>query len=219
MNASAPAADLALSVVGVEKAYGPTRVLSDVSFGVKKASVHALIGENGAGKSTLVKIITGVIEADAGEVRLNNWVVRFKTPTEARAAGIAAVYQDPKLFPHLDVSENIFMGEYPLTAWGAVDRRAMRERASATLRQLGVELDLRSLVAGLSIAELQFVEIARALSSELQILILDEPTSSLTPAESGRLFDIIARLKSEGKSIIFISHRLEEVEAICDEVT
>src|SRR4051794_28350082 len=219
MDASAPAADLALSVVGVEKAYGPTRVLSDVSFGVRKASVHALIGENGAGKSTLVKIITGVIEADAGEIRLNDRVVRFKTPTQARAAGISAVYQDPKLFPHLDVAENIFMGAFPSTAWGAVDRRAMRARASATLRQLGVDLDLRSLVAGLSMAELQFVEIARALSTDLQILILDEPTSSLTPAESGRLFDIIARLKSEGKSIIFISHRLEEVEAICDEVT
>ena len=219
MNASTPVSEYALKVVGVEKAYGRTRVLSDVSFGVKKGSVHALVGENGAGKSTLVKIITGVIESDAGEVRLDNRVVRFKTPTEARAAGIAAVYQDPKLFPHLDVTENIFMGAFPSTVWGAVDRRAMREQASATLRQLGVDLDLRGLVAGLSIAELQFVEIARALSSDLQILILDEPTSSLTPAESSRLFEIVARLKGEGKSILFISHRLEEVEAICDEIT
>ena len=219
MNARTSVCEFALNVVGIEKAYGRTRVLSDVSFGVKKGSVHALVGENGAGKSTLVKIITGVIESDAGEVRLNNSFVRFKTPTEARAAGVAAVYQDPKLFPHLDVSENIFMGAFPMTAWGGLDRRTMRERASATLRQLGVNLDLSSLVAGLSMAELQFVEIARALCHDLQILILDEPTSSLTPAESGRLFQIIARLKAEGKSILFISHRLEEVEAICDEVT
>ena len=219
MTEGAPAEDFALSVVAVEKAYGPIRVLSDVSFGIRRGSVHALIGENGAGKSTLVKIITGVIEADAGEVRLNGRAVRFAAPTEARAAGVAAVYQDPKLFPHLDIAENIFMGAFPKGPLGAIDRGEMLRRAGATLRQLGVELDLRGLVAGLSMAELQFVEIARALSSELQVLILDEPTSALTPAESGRLFEIVARLKSQGKSIIFISHRLEEVEAISDEVT
>lgn len=210
---------VALKLVGVEKSYGPTRVLSDVSFEVGRGRVHALVGENGAGKSTLVKIITGIIAADAGDIFLDGARVAFQTPTQARAAGIAAVYQDPKLFPHLDVAENIFMGVYPLTPLGAIDRRAMNGRAAASLRQLGVDIDPRSLVAGLSIAELQFVEIARALSSELQILILDEPTSPLTPAESGRLFGLVDRLRAQGKSIVFISHRLEEVAAIADDVT
>jgi rhamnose transport system ATP-binding protein len=209
----------ALRIVGISKSYGPSRALSDVSFDIMQGRVHALVGENGAGKSTLVQIITGIIEADAGQIFIGPNAVRFQTPIEARAAGIAAVYQDPKLFAHLDVAENIFLGAYPTTVVGTVDRKLMYKRAAATLRQLGLDLDPRSLIAGLSVAELQFVEIARALLADLQLLILDEPTSALTPAESERLFKIVRTLRDRGKSVLLITHRLEEVEAIADDIT
>jgi rhamnose transport system ATP-binding protein len=209
----------ALRIAGVSKVYGASRALADVSFDILRGRVHALIGENGAGKSTLVKIITGIIEADAGQIFVGSNAVRFQTPIEARTAGIAAVYQDPKLFAHLDVAENIFMGAYPTTVAGTVDRNSMYDRAEFALHQLGLELDPHSLIAGLSVAELQFVEIARALVAELQLLILDEPTSALTPAESGRLFKIIRTLRDQGKSVLLITHRLEEVEAIADDIT
>lgn len=181
--------------------------------------VHALVGENGAGKSTLVKIITGIIAPDAGEISVGGEPVRFKTPMEARDVGIVAVYQDPRLFPHLDVAENIFLGNYPVTWLGAVNRRKVYAEARACLRRLHVDIDPQALVAGLSMAQLQFVEIARALSSELQLLILDEPTSALTPSEADKLFQIIRQLRDQGKSTLFISHRLEEVEAIADDIT
>jgi rhamnose transport system ATP-binding protein len=209
----------ALQIVGVHKSYGATRVLTDINFEIGRGRVHALVGENGAGKSTLVKIITGVVQADAGAVMVDGAPVSFKAPVEARAAGISAVYQDPKLFPHLDIAENIFLGAYPRTTFRTVDRRGMYASATAALRQLGVDLDPRSLVAALSMAELQFVEIARALSTDVQLLILDEPTSPLTPAEAERLFRIVRRLREQGKSILLITHRLEEVEEIADDVT
>ena len=209
----------ALDIRGISKSYGPTRVLSDVAFSIGRGRIHALVGENGAGKSTLVKIITGIVEADEGEVLLDGTPVRFATPIDARKAGVAAVYQDPKLFAHLDVAENIHMGAYPRTAIGTIDRRALYARASEALRRLGIDIDAHALVAGLSIAELQFVEIARALSTDVRLLILDEPTSALTPAESARLFSIVRRLRDEGKSIVLITHRLEEVEAIADDIT
>jgi rhamnose transport system ATP-binding protein len=215
-SASSPPA---LRVAGVSKSYGVSRALVDVSFDILRGRVHALLGENGAGKSTLVKIITGIVEADSGQIFVGANAVNFRTPIEARIAGIAAVYQDPKLFAHLDVAENIFMGAYPTTIVGAVDRKTMYERSGHALHQLGLDLDPRSLIAGLSVAELQFVEIARALVAELQLLILDEPTSALTPAESGRLFKIIRTLKDNGKSVLLITHRLEEVEEIADDIT
>ncbi|MDQ0395480.1 sugar ABC transporter ATP-binding protein [Labrys monachus] len=216
---SAAATGAALTLSGIAKSYGPIRVLSDIGFEIGRGRVHALVGENGAGKSTLVKIITGIVQPDGGEVSIGGRAVHFATPIEARAAGISAVYQDPKLFPHLDVAENIFMGAYPRTMFGTVDRRAMYDKARASLRQLGVELDPFSLVAALSMAELQFVEIARALSTDVQLLILDEPTSPLTPAEAEQLFRIVRALRDQGKSVLFITHRLEEVEAMADDVT
>ena len=208
-----------LRIVGVSKSYGPTQVLSDITFDILEGRVHGLVGENGAGKSTLVKIITGVAPADSGEIWIGSRITQFRTPSDARVAGVSAVYQDPKLFPHLDVAENIFMGNYPLTPFGAVDSKLMYERAGGALRQLGLDLNPRSLVAGLSMAELQFVEVARALSTEVQLLILDEPTSALTPAESSKLFEIVGKLRERNKSVLFITHRLEEVEAICDDIT
>jgi rhamnose transport system ATP-binding protein len=208
-----------LRVLGITKAYGASKALEDVSFDILKGRVHALVGENGAGKSTLVKIITGIVEADTGQVLVASKVVRFRTPIEARRAGIAAVYQDPKLFPHLDIAENIYMGAYPKTAAGTVNRKSMYAGAGTALQELGVEIDPHMIVAGLSVAEMQFVEIARALTTELQLLILDEPTSALTPAESERLFKIVRNLREQGKSVLIITHRLEEVEAIADDIT
>jgi rhamnose transport system ATP-binding protein len=209
----------ALRISGITKKYGPSYALSDISFDILSGSVHALVGENGAGKSTLVKIITGIIQADSGQIFLGADPVHFSTSLAARAAGIGAVYQDPKLFPHLDIAENIFMGNYPTTSLGRVDTTKMYRAASSALRQLGVDIDPRSLIAGLSVAELQFVEIARAISIDLQLLILDEPTAALTPAESDRLFRIVRTLRDRGKSILLITHRLEEVEAIAEQIT
>src|SRR3984893_6383844 len=209
----------ALRIVGISKSYGASRALDDVSFDILQGRVHALLGENGAGKSTLVKIITGIVEADSGQIFVGSTAVHFRTPIEARIAGIAAGYQDPKLFAHLERSEKIVLAAYPATLAGTVNRKTMYERAESALRQLGLELDPRSLIAGLSVAELQFVEIARALLADLQLLILDEPTSALTPAESERLFKIIRTLRDRDKSVLLITHRLEEVEAIADDIT
>jgi rhamnose transport system ATP-binding protein len=219
MNISSHSTEAALKVSGISKSYGQVRVLSDISFQIGSGRIHALVGENGAGKSTLVKIITGIVQPDAGEVSVGAQVMHFKTPIEARAGGVSAVYQDPKLFPHLDVAENIFMGAYPRTSLGTVDRREMYARAKTALGQLGVDLDPRSLVASLSMAELQFVEITRALSTDVQLLILDEPTSPLTPAEAEQLFRIVRKLRDQGKSVLLITHRLEEVEAMADDIT
>ena len=209
----------ALRIVGISKSFGPSQALSDVSFDIGQGKVHALVGENGAGKSTLVKIITGIIEADLGDLFLGGEHVRFRTPIEARSAGVAAVYQDPKLFPHLDVAENISMGNAPITAFGTVDRKKMYSRAKAAISRLGVDIDPYALIAGLSVAELQFVEIARALTADLRLLILDEPTSALTPADAEKLFRIVRGLRDQGKSVMLITHRLEELDLIADDVT
>jgi len=209
----------ALRVAGLTKFFGTSNALSDVSFDVERGDVHALVGENGAGKSTLVKIITGILEPNAGRIELLGEPVRFATPVEARRAGVAAVYQDPKLFPHLDVAENISMGAAPVTAIGAVDRKAVVARARDSLAKIGVRIDPHALVAELSVAELQFVEIARALAVDLKLLILDEPTSSLTPAEAEKLFQIVRDLRDSGTSVIFITHRLEELALVADVVT
>ena len=208
-----------LRIVGVTKAFGASNALTDVSFDVARGEVHALVGENGAGKSTLVKIVTGILEPDAGEILLGGLPVRFATPIEARRAGVAAVYQDPKLFPHLDVAENISMGATPVTAFGAIDRKAAAARARGALARLGVDIDPNALIAELSVAELQFVEIARALTADLRLLILDEPTSALTPAEVDKLFRIVRSLRDQGTSVLFITHRLEELDLIANAVT
>jgi rhamnose transport system ATP-binding protein len=208
-----------LRISGIAKSFGASNALTDVSFDVARGEVHALVGENGAGKSTLVKIITGILEPDAGEIALNGEVVRFATPIEARLAGVAAVYQDPKLFPHLDVAENISMGATPVTVFGTVDRKGVAGRARESLARLGVEIDPNALIAELSVAELQFVEIARALTADLRLLILDEPTSALTPAEVEKLFRIVRSLRNRGTSVVLITHRLEELDLIADAVT
>jgi rhamnose transport system ATP-binding protein len=209
-----------LSVTSMSKSFGGIRALEDVSFEIHAGEIHALLGENGAGKSTLVKTISGMQMADRGEIRLDGALVRFRTSMEARKAGVVAVYQDPKLFPHLDVAENILMGVHPLQGLGLIDRRRMYERARALLAELKSELDPTVMVAGLSIGEIQFVEFARALADgAARLLFLDEPTAALTPSETERLLQVVRHLRDRGTSIVFISHRLEELEGLVDRVT
>jgi rhamnose transport system ATP-binding protein len=208
-----------LRIDGVSKSFGPVSAVRNVSFSVKAGAVHALVGENGAGKSTLVKMITGMQKPDSGSIILDGEACRFNTPLDARRRGITAVYQDPKLFPHLDVAENIFMGFHPRGKSGLVSKARMYDEARRMLTELGMDLDPRSLLAKRSVAEIQFVEIARAMFADLRLLILDEPTASLTPSEADRLFEVVNGLKRKGVSIIFISHRLEEVRHVADDVT
>ncbi len=209
-----------LALRGIAKSFGGIHALKGVSFAIRPGEIHALLGENGAGKSTLVKIVSGLQSADAGDIRLDGALVRFRTPMEARRAGVVAVYQDPKLFPHLDVAENIFMGVQPLDRLRTIDNRRMYERARALLAELDANLDPTTMVAGLSIGEIQFVEFARAMAEGVdRLLFLDEPTAALTPSETDRLFRVVRRLRDNGTSIVLISHRLEELKGLVDTVT
>lgn len=208
-----------LELRGVSKTFEAVQALRDVSFVVEPGTIHALVGENGAGKSTLVKIVTGLERADSGHVLVDGAPRQFSTPIEARASGITAVYQDPKLFPHLDVAENIFLGIYDTTRLGTVNRRTMYRRAAELLSAVGVDLDPHAMAASLTVAELRFVEIARAMSADVRLLILDEPTAALTPTEAARLFAIARSLRDRGAAILFISHRLEEIFGLADRLT
>ena len=202
----------------LSKSFGGVHALRDVGLAARSGEVLALLGENGAGKSTLIKIITGVHQPDAGELLLDGRPVRFAGPRDALDQGVAAIYQEPSLFADLDVAENIFVGRQPLRG-GRVDWRRMYEEAEALLRRLGVRLSPRTKARALSVAQMQMVEIARAISVNARVLIMDEPTSSLTAREVEELFTIVRQLKAQGTAIIFISHRLEELFAIADRVT
>ena len=209
-----------LSLAALTKSFGGITALRGVTFDVAPGSVHALLGENGAGKSTIVKIVSGMLLPDSGKIELDGEAIAFASPMEARASGVVAVYQDPKLFPHLDIAENIFMGHHPRGAGGLIARRRMYDRASALIQDLGVHLDVTRPVLGLSIGETQYVELARALAvGEMRLLFLDEPTAALTPAEADMLFALVRRLRDKGTSVVFISHRLEEIRDLVDTVT
>lgn len=208
-----------LELKNISKSFSGVEVLHEVSFALRPGEVHALLGENGAGKSTLVKIITGVHQPDKGEILLKGERVHFNDARESRQAGIAAIYQELSLFPDLDVAENIFAGRQPVTSGRRVDWRKLYAEAGRLLDSLGVTLDLKQKARTLSIAQQQMVEIARAFSINAQILIMDEPTSSLTLHEVDDLFRLVRRLRAEGTAIIFISHRLEELFALADRVT
>ena len=207
-----------IALRSVSKSFGGVHALHDVHFDIYAGEVHALLGENGAGKSTLIKIITGVHHPDHGEIILNGESVQFNDPRDARANAIAAIYQEPNLFPDLDIAENIFVGRQPKRV-GGVDWQKMYQDAAALLDSLGLNLNVRAKARTLSIAHQQMVEIARALSLNAKILIMDEPTSSLTISEVDELFSIVRRLRSGGTAIVFVSHRLEEIFALADRVT
>lgn len=202
----------------IYKSFGGIHALNDVHAEVYAGEVHALLGENGAGKSTLIKTMTGVYQPDSGEIYFQGRPVRFGGPREAQRQGIGAIYQEPSLFPDLDIAENIMAGRQPTRA-GRVDWQAMYRKAHGLLQQLGVGLDPRTKARNLSVAQQQTVEIARALSLNAKLLIMDEPTSSLTLTEVAELFRIIRQLREAGTAIIFISHRLEELFAVADRVT
>jgi rhamnose transport system ATP-binding protein len=218
MTSDSPTTPL-LALDDAEKSYGAVRALRNGTLAVRPGEVRALMGENGAGKSTLVKVLGGVTQPDAGTLSIDGVPTVFHNPTDARDAGIAVIYQEPTLFPDLSVAENIAMGRHPLGAAHRIDKKKMHEEAAALLTRLGVRLDAERPVRGLSIADQQVVEIAKALSFDARVLIMDEPTAALSGPEVARLFGVVNTLKERGAGILFISHRLEEVFAICDTVT
>lgn len=209
-----------LSVTGIGKSFGPVRVLQDVAFDLRPGEVHTLMGENGAGKSTLLKILGGIHQPDTGRIRIEDEAVSIPDPRTAQAAGIALIHQEPLTFPDLDVAENIFIGHGGDRSWlGRIDWRRRYDDAKKILNTLGVALNPRAKLFGMSIADQQMVELAGALSQRARVLLMDEPTAALTPDEVRRLFAIMRRLRSEGVAIAFISHRLEEVFEISDRIT
>jgi ribose transport system ATP-binding protein len=202
----------------VSKAFVGVLALDRVSLTVGRGQIHALLGENGAGKSTLIKILTGVHQPDSGTVSLDGRAVSFRTPREAIAAGIGAVHQERNLITRFSVAENITL-EDPPRRLGLFDTATAVRQTRRWLDLLELDIDPRTPVSQLSVAQMQLVEIAKALSLESRFLLLDEPTSSLTPHETGRLFGILRRLAGEGVSILFVSHKLEEVFDLCSHVT
>jgi rhamnose transport system ATP-binding protein len=206
-----------LELVNLSKSFAATQALKDMSLSVMPGEVHAIVGENGAGKSTLIKIMTGVHQPDSGTIRVGGQPISFRTTQEAQAAGIAAIYQEPMVFPDLNVAENIFISNRQKGAimrWGDIFHEA-----EALIAPLGVKLDVRRAASGLTLAEQQTVEIARALSLKVKVLIMDEPTASLSAHEVARLLDIARALKEQGVAVIYISHRLDEIFRIADRVT
>ncbi|MPW16593.1 ATP-binding cassette domain-containing protein [Paraburkholderia sp. CNPSo 3157] len=201
------------------KSFGRVRALSDGELVLWPGEVHALLGENGAGKSTLVKILAGVHQPDTGELRIDGIERRFATPAEARDAGLAVIYQEPTLFFDLSIAENIFMGRQPVDRFGRIQHDAMRREVDSLLASLGVDLRADRLVRGLSIADQQVIEIAKALSLNANVLIMDEPTAALSLPEVERLFAIVRKLRERDVAILFITHRLDEVFALTQHVT
>jgi ABC-type sugar transport system ATPase subunit len=209
-----------LKLEGIAKSFPGVRALAGINFDVRAGEVHALLGENGAGKSTLIKIMSGVHHADSGTMSLDGNPKTFASPQEAQANGIATIYQELLLFPELTVAENIFMGHAPKKRFGAIDWRKMRERARELLASLDIhDLHPGALVGALSVGNRQRVEIAKALSHNARVLIMDEPTAALTEHDVERLFRIVRLLRERGVGIVYISHRLEEVFLLADRVT
>ncbi|HEX9169846.1 MAG TPA: sugar ABC transporter ATP-binding protein [Roseiarcus sp.] len=206
-----------LQIRGVSKRFDATQALEDVSLALHAGEIHALLGENGAGKSTLIKIITGVHQPDRGEMLLAGQPVTIRSAAEAQRLGVAAIYQEPLLFPDLNVAENIFISHQDRGA--VVDWRQMFKDAERILAELGVALDVRNPARGLTLAAQQSVEIAKAISLNVRILIMDEPTASLSAHEVQELFKLARDLKRQGVAILFVSHRMEEVFEIADKVT
>ncbi len=208
-----------LELSEVRKHFGSTKALDGASLMVQPGEVHALIGENGAGKSTLMKILSGACSRDAGEIKLDGEDLRLTNPLQARDQGISMIYQELNLAPDLSVAENVLLGMEP-KRFGWLNRKEMQDRASAALEELGAQaIDPQTTVRRLTIAQQQLVEIARALVSDPRVVIMDEPTSSLTQADTERLFAVIRRLRDRGVSVIYISHFLEECQAVCDGYT
>src|SRR5271166_1022216 len=218
MNAPVRNGSALLGMRGVVKRFGGVQALQGVDFDLHSGEIHALLGENGAGKSTLMNILSGVIEPDAGEMRIDGSPVRFADPRAAQAAGVAMIFQELDLVPGLDVTANLFLGR-ELTRAGVLDRATMRREARSRLETVGVEIDVDQPVGELSVGRRQIVAIAKALTYASRILVMDEPTAALTAAEVERLFAVMREIAGRGVGIVYISHRLEEVPRVADRVT
>jgi len=206
-------------LIGIWKRFGATQALSDVSLQLQPGEVHGLVGENGAGKSTLVKLLAGVHQPDEGQILVDGRATVIHGPAHSRSLGIAVVHQEPSLFPDLSVAENVFIGRAPKGRMRSIAWASMRRQAQGIFEELGVKFDVSASVRGLSMADQQLIEIARALSIDAGLLILDEPTASLSLHEVDRLFTIVRHTRDRGVAVMFVSHRLEEVFALCDRAT
>jgi rhamnose transport system ATP-binding protein len=206
-----------IEVRGISKRFDATQALSDATIAIRAGEVHALVGENGAGKSTLINIMTGIHQPDAGTILVNGQEVVFRSAADAQTHGIAAIHQEPLIFPDLNVAENIFTGQHGRSAW--INWSALHREAEDLLSQLDVKLDPAMPASYLSVATQQAVEIARAMSLDLHVLIMDEPTAALSAHEVSNLFDQVRRLVARGVAVLFISHRLDEVFEIADRIT
>jgi len=215
----APATAPVVAMRDVSKHFGAVAALRNAKLELYAGEAHALVGENGAGKSTIVKILAGVHQPDTGSVLLDGSTVHFDSAADAQAAGIAVIYQEPTLFPDLSVAENIFMGRQPVRGWRRIDRGAMRRQANELFDRLGVRINPDRPARGLSIADQQIVEIAKAISLDARVLVMDEPTAALSGHEVDRLFAVARSLRDAGAAVLFISHRLDEVFALCQRVT
>jgi len=206
-------------MIGVSKAFGGIHALRDVDFSLLEGEVHGLVGENGAGKSTMMKLIAGVYHGFEGEMRVNGEAVHLRSPRDALAAGIGMVHQELSIVPDLTVAENVFLGAQPVVAGGVIDWARMKREAKTQLATLGLDIDPSTRMGSLPVGIQQLIELSRVLFSGARIIILDEPTSALSPPEVQRLFAALRRLKDQGRTIVFISHFLDDVLEISDRVT
>lgn len=208
-----------LKATEISKSYAGVQALKAASFELQASEVHALIGENGAGKSTLIKVITGAVQADSGQLELQGKAISHNSPRLAKSLGISAIYQQPALFPELSVAENIALGVEKAGTWGRINWPARRRRATELLQRIGANIDPQVEALELTMPQQQLVEIARSLGSDAKVLILDEPTASLSEEDTQNLFKVLKQLRQDGVGIIYISHRLEELPVIADRVT
>ena len=208
-----------LQLEQISKRFPGVNALTKIDLSVAEGEIHALLGENGAGKSTLMKILSGIYRPDEGRIVMQGTERHFASYNEAVAAGVAIIFQEFSLIPDLNAVENIYLGREHTNAFGILQKSAMRTEAAALFKRLGIDIDLGVPICQLSVAQQQFVEIAKALSLNARILILDEPTATLTPSEATHLFGIMRDLKAQGVAMIFISHHLEEIFEVCDRIT
>lgn len=208
-----------IEMKGINKSFGTNQVLKDAGFYLADGEVHALMGENGAGKSTLMKILTGVYTKDAGTVLVDGQEVNYKSPQEAEKAGIVFIYQELNVLFDLTVEENLFMGKEITKKFGVCDKKAMRAKAQEIMDRMGVHIPVDAVMSDLSVGQQQMVEICKALMVDAKVLIMDEPTAALTQSETENLFKVVNSLREKGVSIVYISHRMEEIFELCDRIT
>lgn len=208
-----------IQMVGICKSFGTNKVLGGVNLHIRPGEVHALMGENGAGKSTLMNILTGIHKADAGTILVDGKEVTFRNNKDAEEHGIAFIHQELNIWPNLTVLENLFLMNQPKTRFGTIDFKKMHEMAEAKCKEIGIDLPLDEVAGDCSVGQQQMTEITRSLMLDVKTVIMDEPTAALTERETDRLFDVMKKLKARGVSIIYISHRMEEVFSNCDTIT